>query len=121
MYTTDEVHAGKHGWLFLTGGSNAVLDYYATPTAFPPDVADDWRSLLLDRADRAAALGARYVHLLVPEKLTIYPEFFDGELPFYQSCPAHCLRRGADSAKIHHLLVNPVVNVIFGNQQTVLW
>ncbi len=108
MRTLEDVHAGKDGWLFLKGGSNAALDYYVTATAFPRHVADAWRSLLVARHERAASLGARYVHLIAPEKLTIYPEFFDGELPYYESCPALALGGSAASNEIGHLLVHTV-------------
>jgi alginate O-acetyltransferase complex protein AlgJ len=104
----DEVHAGKEGWLFLRGGRNAPLDFYATPDAFPREVADAWKTLLLSRNERATSLGARFVHLIAPEKLTIYPEFFAGELPFYDLCPAIALNNDVSTDKLNHMLVHVV-------------
>ena len=72
----DIVRIGHDGWLFLVGGSNDVLDQYR-PDAFPPDHFHAWRGLLEDRVRRAGAIGARYFHMPVPEKLTILADRSD--------------------------------------------
>lgn len=66
----DIVHIGRDGWLFLVGGSNNVLDQYRDD-AFPPQHFQAWRRLLEDRVRRARRVGARYVHVAIPEKLSI--------------------------------------------------
>ncbi len=72
----DIVRIGHDGWLFLVGGSNDVLDQYR-PDAFPPDHFQAWRGLLEERVRRAGAIGARYFHMPVPEKLTILADRSD--------------------------------------------
>ena len=67
------VHRGHDGWLFLTGGSNAVATLYDRESGHLPDSAlTRWRDAIMERQSRCDALGARYAHLVVPEKLTIY-------------------------------------------------
>lgn len=69
----DIVHIGRDGWLFLVGGSNNVLDQYRRD-AFPPAHFRAWRGLLEDRVRRARRIGARYLHVVVPEKVAVCPE-----------------------------------------------
>ncbi|ACA18943.1 conserved hypothetical protein [Methylobacterium sp. 4-46] len=73
----DGVHVGRDGWLFLTGGTNRVLaQYRATlPNAW---LLWRWRRLIERRSARAAALGLRYHHVVIPEKLSIYEDRLDG-------------------------------------------
>ena len=67
------VHRGLDGWLFLTGGTNFVTTLYDPVTGHLPDRAlARWRDAIMARKQRCDALGARYAHLVVPEKLTIY-------------------------------------------------
>ncbi|KMO33338.1 hypothetical protein VQ03_25165 [Methylobacterium tarhaniae] len=70
-------HEGKDGWLFLTGGTNEVADQYRR---IPPmdRVLRQWRRRIVQRVRRCQGLGARYLHLVVPEKLSIYEDRFDG-------------------------------------------
>lgn len=71
----DTVHVGREGWLFLTGGSNRPIDYYSKKsTPFNDKSVRLWSQLLLERKAKCEALGARYIHLLAPEKLSVYPE-----------------------------------------------
>jgi len=71
--TSLHVHQGVDGWLFLTGGSNFVTTLYQRDAGHLPDVAlARWRDAIIDRKRRCDALGARFAHVIVPEKLTIY-------------------------------------------------
>ncbi|AWN49556.1 hypothetical protein DK419_27120 [Methylobacterium terrae] len=73
-------HIGKDGWLFLTGGSNGAADLYRTDLAVWR-MLRGWRRLLLARAARAEGLGLRYLHLVSPEKLSVYDRHFFGRGP----------------------------------------
>lgn len=67
------VHQGVDGWLFLVGGSNFVSTLYERDSGHLPDRAlARWRDLIIERQRRCDALGAKFAHLVVPEKLTIY-------------------------------------------------
>lgn len=73
-------HIGQDGWLFLTGGSNGAADLYRTDLAVWR-MLRGWRRLLLARAARAEGLGLRYLHLVSPEKLSVYDRHFFGRGP----------------------------------------
>ncbi|UMY17176.1 hypothetical protein MMB17_21435 [Methylobacterium organophilum] len=75
-----DVHAGRDGWLFLTGGSNRVLEQFG-PDGFPRARLWEWRRRLVERVRLCAALGIRYAHAVAPEKLTVLPELTAG-LPY---------------------------------------
>jgi alginate O-acetyltransferase complex protein AlgJ len=67
------VHQGLDHWLFLTGGTNFVTTLYQRDAGHLPDAAlTRWRDAIVARKRRCDALGARYAHLIAPEKLTIY-------------------------------------------------
>ncbi len=74
---TADVHVGHDGWLFLVGGTNGVLDQYRRA---PGDWRHylGWRRLIADRVRRCARLRATYLHVIVPEKLTVYDDRLDG-------------------------------------------
>lgn len=71
--TSLHVHKGLDDWLFLTGGSNFVTTLYQRDGGHLPDAAlARWRDTIMARKARCDALGARYAHIVIPEKLTIY-------------------------------------------------
>ena len=67
----ETVHRGRDGWLFLVGGTNNVLRQYRRSLGNWWHLRR-WARLIEARSARAQALGMRYVHTLVPEKLSIY-------------------------------------------------
>ncbi len=68
-----DVHAGRDGWLFLIGASNEVTTLYDRQSRLLPDAKlHHWVKLIEARARRLQGMGIQYVHLNVPEKLTIY-------------------------------------------------
>ncbi|MFT6305433.1 MAG: capsular polysaccharide biosynthesis protein [Halioglobus sp.] len=66
-----EVHRGEDGWLFLTGGEHQIIDLFREESAFTQDMANAWIFLLRLRADLLNARGIQYIHLAVPDKLTL--------------------------------------------------
>lgn len=73
----DLVHVGQDGWLFLTGGTNAVIRQYR-PSLAGAWRLRRWRRLIERRTAWAAGLGIRHLHVVVPEKLSIYDHKLDG-------------------------------------------
>lgn len=65
------VHEGRDGWLFLTGGSNDVMERYRGGLR-QWWLLRGWTRLIAARAARAAGLGIRCVQVVVPEKLSVY-------------------------------------------------
>jgi hypothetical protein len=100
------VHIGHDGWLFLVGGSNNVIDQYR-PDAFPSYHFDAWRTLLENRVQRARRIGARYVHVAVPEKLSILADR-SGLSVDLDLAPALVLRRALQDSPARDALVDLV-------------
>lgn len=64
---------GKEGWIFWRGAG--VLEAWRGANPLAGDSLAAWVRRLEDRRARCAALGARYLFVLVPEKISVYPEF----------------------------------------------
>jgi hypothetical protein len=107
-----EVHQGRNGWLFLIGGSNRVIEYYTMPDGFPDANLHKWLALLQERCTRAERLGAQYLHMVAPDKLTIYRDEFDGELPYWANTPALKIPAAAKAAGLENLIIDVVPYLI---------
>lgn len=73
----ENVHVGRDGWLFLTGGTNRVMDRYRGGLRHWL-LLRAWTRLIDARAARAEALGIRCLHVIVPEKLSVYDNRTEG-------------------------------------------
>jgi alginate O-acetyltransferase complex protein AlgJ len=73
----ESVHVGRDGWLFLTGGSNRVMDRYRGGLRHWL-LLRGWTRLIEARARRAESLGIRCLHVIVPEKLSVYDDKVEG-------------------------------------------
>ncbi|WP_238258693.1 hypothetical protein, partial [Methylobacterium gnaphalii] len=69
---------GQDGHIFLAGGSNRLLEEHQREEGDPRPraFADQWLNLMRRRCSRVEASGARYVQLIIPDKLTVLPEHF---------------------------------------------
>jgi hypothetical protein len=75
VFDSSFVHVGRDGWLFLVGGSNSVGSLYDRNNGLTPDrVLRKWADLIERRATRLEQMGIQYVHINVPEKLTLYDD-----------------------------------------------
>ena len=66
------VAIGPDGWLFLIGGSNKVLAFLRQLEEDRRAQIGRWTRLILDRHARLSRARTRYLHVAVPDKLTIY-------------------------------------------------
>ena len=73
----ENVHVGRDGWLFLIGGTNRVMDRYRGGLRHWL-LLRAWTRLIDARAARAEALGIRCLHVIVPEKLSVYDDRTEG-------------------------------------------
>jgi hypothetical protein len=105
-----DVIVGKDGWLFLGGGSNSVMDYYTGKKIFDAHLTRKWRRLLSGRFDRLKALGADYVHLFAPNKLSVYPEYHPDSMPYFNGHPIRALMNsyGEENIRIHENIIDPI-------------
>ncbi len=101
-----DVHRGREGWLFLIGGSNDALRYYTSPDAFTDVAMQAWMRLLRERRERCRDLEAAYMHLIVPDKLAVYHDKFDGSLPYRARSPASRIPQAARDAGLGDVVVD---------------
>lgn len=102
----DTVHVGNNGWLFLVKGANDVSALYKNESSFTPEMVSAWKQLLHDRNERISALGARYVHLPAPEKLTVLHKYYDGKIENINGSPTIALLSSYEEVPLY--AINPV-------------
>jgi alginate O-acetyltransferase complex protein AlgJ len=106
------VHQGQDGWLFLTGGSNFVIDLYQREGGSLPDRAlTRWRDAINERKTRCDTLGIAFAHLLIPEKMTVYGHRLASPIIDADLAPAIRLAQalnGYPGAKAYIDLVEPM-------------
>jgi hypothetical protein len=67
------IHEGLDDWIFLAGRSNYVTTLYDPAGGnLPETTLRLWRKRLEQRAARCRAGGIKYLHVVVPDKLTVY-------------------------------------------------
>lgn len=103
-----DLHEGLEGWLFLVGGSNKVIRFYTCEEAFPEATAAKWVCLLRARKQRCHELGIGYLHLIAPDKITVYSEYFADNLPLLEKCPAIRLPALVEGTKDAECLIDPM-------------
>jgi alginate O-acetyltransferase complex protein AlgJ len=82
---------GRHGWVFLGGGTNTILDQYRGAFVLPEDFDARWAQALEARRRGAEALGAVFAALIVPDKLGVMAADFPDALPHIAQAPAAVL------------------------------
>jgi alginate O-acetyltransferase complex protein AlgJ len=102
-----EVHKGEDGWLFQTGGEHQVIDLYREDSAFTAGMAKAWVSLLRQRADQLMPRGIDYVHLAVPDKLTLLNRHYADALQNTDGSPIRQLKAHYESELPNFLNVVP--------------
>lgn len=101
------VHVGREGWLFLIGGTNGVLDQYRSTWTWWR-LLRAWARLIEARSARAGGLGIRYLHIVVPEKLSVYDDRTDGLAYDPRKSPARRLARRLSASKAYVDLLGPM-------------
>lgn len=109
--TTDVVE-GRDGYYFLHQGSNEVLRFYTEPDYFTNAMADAWAVRLIERRDYFAADKLRYVHLGVPDKITMLADKYPQPLPFLHRHPLALLDAALTARKQAKVLVNPMPDLV---------
>jgi alginate O-acetyltransferase complex protein AlgJ len=103
----DEVHVGKDGWLYLVRGTNNVLSLFDQPGFYTDDMDLAWRNLLIARSCRFLELGIKYLHVVVPDKLSLFPEYYQGVLSNLANGPLAKLMRAGNLGRKIGCLVDP--------------
>ncbi|UFW43393.1 alginate O-acetyltransferase AlgX-related protein [Bradyrhizobium sp. WSM471] len=79
---------GSDGWLFLADGSNDVRKLYTELSFLSQDTIHGWRQRLIARQERLLERQVKYLHVWVPEKLSIYRDHIGPDFPLLQHSPA---------------------------------
>jgi alginate O-acetyltransferase complex protein AlgJ len=103
-----DVWVADEGWLFLIGGTNAVLRYYTDPNYFTEAHVLGWAGLLAGRRARLARMGVQYFHLAAPDKISVYPELMRGDLPNRHRHPIKLLDDAMAAGGMADVLLNPL-------------
>lgn len=90
MATSDEVHVGKNGFLFLLQGTNNVKSQYVNSSE-AQFFQIHWRLVISERERRLRGLRIPYKHVLIPEKITIYDNILDDFKIDWRISPANRL------------------------------
>ena len=106
------IYEGWDGWLFLTGGSNSIGALYDRHAPLLDQAKlQQWLKLIEERAHRLKAMGIQYVHLNIPEKLTVYDnKLYDPPIVDWRLSPAMRLRemlRHSQHADVWLDLIDP--------------
>jgi len=72
--SSNQVHVGMDGWLFLMGGSNDARRLFCDEDSITLSDIQNWRNLLQRRRLRLNSMGTKYVHSFIPDKLSVYGE-----------------------------------------------
>ncbi|HBI15671.1 MAG TPA: hypothetical protein DDY20_09190 [Desulfobulbaceae bacterium] len=67
------VTVGRDEWLYYNG--EGVLNDFLGLTKYSEEQLETWKRLLVDRQEWLAALGIRYLFVVAPYKMMIYPEY----------------------------------------------
>jgi hypothetical protein len=96
----------------LIGGTNAIGALYDRGAALLPDAKlRQWAGLIEGRARRFERIGIQYVHISVPEKLTIYDDKLHEPIVDWTLSPAMRLRAMLQTSKYAHVwldLIDPL-------------
>jgi alginate O-acetyltransferase complex protein AlgJ len=106
------IYEGQDGWLFLIGGSNSIGALYDRNAPLLDDAKlRQWVKLIEARARRLERMRIEYVHISIPEKLTLYDnKFHDPPIVDWRLSPSMRLRemmQGSPYARVWLDLVAP--------------
>lgn len=86
MATYRDALMGRNGQAFLTGGSNDLIRQYGKENE-ETLTSNSWYSLIKTRNKKISSLNAKFVQIIIPEKMSVYPEL----LPFEIETPTNNL------------------------------
>jgi alginate O-acetyltransferase complex protein AlgJ len=117
------VYEGKDDWLFLIGGSNSIGALYdRNAPLLNQDKLQQWVGLIENRARRFEGMGIEYVHLSIPEKLTIYDnKFHDPPVVDWRLSPAMRLHEMLQHSRYAHVWLDLIEPFRAARDQTQLY
>lgn len=71
---------GKQGWLFISSGTNSLMEYHTGQRRLPKAKINQWHKLLSQRIKWHKDQQIEYQHIFVPNKIAVYPEYYPHKL-----------------------------------------
>lgn len=73
---------GQDGHFFLIEGNNNVSELFGRPygSASAENLSVSWTQLIKERARFIGSLGGEFIQIIIPEKLSVMRELFDGRM-----------------------------------------
>ncbi|GAA5170311.1 hypothetical protein GCM10025770_33040 [Viridibacterium curvum] len=66
---------GQKGWLYVSGGSNHWHEQYTGTRNLSAAQVTQWQTLLANRQQLFSRMGMQYLHLTVPDKQCVHPQW----------------------------------------------
>jgi len=112
-YMSNTVLEGIDGWLYLSGGSNNLISYYQEKNKFSKEHINAWHKILKKRFLSLKNNGIDYIHLFVPNKLSVYPEFAGIPLGNFTKHPIQAFMDSFDEVNCQYYahkncIINPI-------------
>jgi alginate O-acetyltransferase complex protein AlgJ len=126
MFTGSEadqngVHAGKDGWLFLSGGSNEALRLLTDENLFVAQDAEQWALKLLHRKEILTGLGVQYYHMWVPDKIKVYRQHLGFDPAVLTVDPTCMVRDSANMVGSADVIIDPLPALISRKEEQLLY
>jgi tetratricopeptide (TPR) repeat protein len=98
---------GEDGWIYIYSGSNNFFEYFTGKRELNYDQLSQWIKTLELRINWHQAKSIKYLHLFVPNKLAIYPEFFPNNISIKCQRPIIQLQQSCGN-----LFIYPAENLV---------
>lgn len=85
---------GKQGWLYISSGTNHLMEYHIGHRKLPLLKVKQWRKLLSSRIRWHEDQKIKYQHVFIPNKIAVYPEYYPHKLDIRNSRPIVQLKQG---------------------------
>jgi hypothetical protein len=94
---------GLDGWQFIANGNNAWEQQYLGEVQLSEETLQTWQQTFSRRQTCSAAIGARFAHLVVPEKQAIIPHarWPQGSKPQPPERPVQQMRRRIETGLVY--------------------
>ncbi len=84
---------GKYGWIYISSGSNQLMEYHTGQKKLSINTIEKWKEVLQSRINWHNSRNIKYLHLFVPNKVSIYPEYYPQEIKIYGDRPIFQLQK----------------------------
>lgn len=71
---------GKNDWIYVLSGTNRLTDYHTGKKQISVEDVSQWGKVLTHRKEWHQDCNIKYLHLFIPNKICVYPEFYPRNL-----------------------------------------